>query len=282
MRLSVICIPLFLAALGASAQSQVILPEPLLWLQFDEGEGSIVRDASGHENHATLHGDAERVTGFRGTLHEGGSLALEQDAGGAVRFGEGRWATVPHDDMFNVTREMTVACWVKLEGDAPGGVDAAMSYQQAAFEKGAAWGEGLYSLMPDFNNNVLFQAHDLHDACDDELQGGYILGDGWRHIAGTWDSDTIRVYVDGEKIDDLSCPGDMGSNSEPIYIGARGGEQRWLLGVLDELYVYDVALTDAEVKVLYEGNEIIDSPPGPLATQWGRIRSGLVARVEGD
>ncbi len=83
------------------------------------------------------------------------------------------------------------------------------------------------------------------------------------------------------------------TNEEPLYIGARGGEQRWFLGVLDELYVYAAALTDEQVKVLYEGNEILHvdetpddggivPPTESLATQWSRIRSGLVVPVVED
>ena len=247
MRLSATCVAFLLVTSIVSARSTTPLPQPLLWLQFDEGEGDVLLDASGNENHATLHGDVEWVTGFQGTVDGDGLLALQPDAGGAARFGDGRWATVPHHEMFHLTERVTVACWVSLEGDGDGD---GMSYQQAVFEKGSGWQAGLYSLMPDFNNNVLFQAFDLPLVCQDSLQGGYILGEGWRHIAGTIDGDKIRVYVDGEMVDDLNCPGVLKTNDEPLYIGARGGEQRWFPGVVDELYVYGEALTDEQVKVL--------------------------------
>jgi len=42
------------------------------------------------------------------------------------------------------------------------------------------------------------------------------------------------------------------------------------------------ALTDEQVKVLYEGNDPIVRPAGVLATQWARIRSGFVAPVVRD
>ncbi|MBT3266303.1 LamG domain-containing protein [Candidatus Poribacteria bacterium] len=268
MRLSTICVPLLLTTCVAFARVGQVLPQPLLWLQFDEGDGDIAADGSGNGNDATLHGDVEWVTGFRGTEGALGTLGLAPDEGGAVRFGENRWAVVPHDDMFHLTDDMTVACWVKLEGD---GEDDGMSYQQAVFEKGPVWGAGLYSLMPDFNNNVLFQARDLLEGCNDELQGGYILGVGWTHIAGTFDGESIRVYVNGELADDLDCPGELQTNDEDLYIGSRAGAERWVLGVVDELYVFNVALSEEQVKHLY-------APPSSVfAAQWHELKSGTVA-----
>ncbi len=61
--------------------------------------------------------------------------------------------------------------------------------------------------MPDFNNNVLFQAFDLPLVCQDSLGGGYILGEGRTHIAGTIEGEKIRVYINGEMIDDLNRQG---------------------------------------------------------------------------
>ena len=133
------------------------------------------------------------------------------------------------------------------------------------------WGAGLYSLMPDFNNNVLFQARDLLEGCNDELQGGYILGVGWTHIAGTFDGESIRVYVNGELADDLDCPGELQTNDEDLYIGSRAGAERWVLGVVDELYVFNVALSEEQVKHLY-------APPSSVfAAQWHELKSGTVA-----
>ncbi len=78
-------------------------------------------------------------------------------------------------------------------------------------------------------------------------------------------------------MDDRACPGKVATNGEPIYIGARGGAQRWLLCALDELYVFDVALTDEEIVWLAEGGGDPPPPPpgpGPLPAAWGTIKDG--------
>ncbi len=190
-------LPYLLLLLSAAAHASGVLPPALLHLQCDDGEGDVARDSSGNGFHATLHGGVEWVAGKRLESDRASRIEWVDGEGRALRFGEGRWATVPHDDRFNLDVEGTVACWVRLEDDGEGGVGDPESYQQAAFEKGSGWGAGLYSLMPDFENNVLFQTYDHPQACREALRGGYILDTGWRHIAGVWDEEDIRVYEGG-------------------------------------------------------------------------------------
>ncbi len=56
-------------------------------------------------------------------------------ASGKIREGGAlwRWATVPHQDMFNLTYQVTVACRVSLEGDGDGD---GMPYQQGCSRRG--------------------------------------------------------------------------------------------------------------------------------------------------
>jgi hypothetical protein len=79
------------------------------------------------------------------------------------------------------------------------------------------------------------------------------------------------VYVNGELADTLDCLGELETNDEDLYIGSRAGAERWLLGVVDELYVFDVALTEKQVEHLFGGaghNRV-------AATLWHSIKNGL-------
>jgi hypothetical protein len=80
------------------------------------------------------------------------------------------------------------------------------------------------------------------------------LGNGWRHVAGTWkrkgDNIVVTLFINGEAIQSatsglliqLNTYTIMGASSWPLYSG----------GTLDDFRIYDRALSDAEVKALYE------------------------------
>jgi hypothetical protein len=80
----------------------------------------------------------------------------------------------------------------------------------------------------------------------------------WYHLVAVYDeSDTeYRLYVNGELQDsvvDSYGPGDA-DNAEPWGVGAQSGSgsyKNFLLGVLDDVRVYEAALTDAEIHDLY-------------------------------
>ncbi len=193
-------------------------------------------------------------------------LLLLERKGGAVRFGAGRWATVPHDDRLDVGAAMTVACWVRMDGDGP------MGDHQVAIEKGAPWAPGSYSLQPVFDDEVVFEI----PGHDDVGGGGHLLNTGWRHIAATYDGLTAVLYVDGMPVGEVDAPNAIRANDGSIYIGSRAGQNHWLQGELDELYLFDEALDHAQVWELSAVGFIGDvaASDGLLATQWQRLKAG--------
>jgi hypothetical protein len=74
---------------------------------------------------------------------------------------------------------------------------------------------------------------------------------GWHHYAASWDGTTKRLYVDG--VLGAMAATTIVSSTEPIYIGTdadNGAVTDELTGALDELRVYDHALSDGEVAEL--------------------------------
>ena len=68
---------------------------------FDEGEGSIARDASGRDNHGTVMGGAKWNKGIIGS-------ALEFD-------GRDDFVSIPNESQFDITGSITVSAWIKVE-----------------------------------------------------------------------------------------------------------------------------------------------------------------------
>ena len=73
---------------------------------------------------------------------------------------------------------------------------------------------------------------------------------GWHHHAITFDGDSIRYYLDGNKIAEVQRK--LSTESGVVKIGGLGDPKSNFIGVLDEIYFFDVALSDTQVKQLFE------------------------------
>ena len=114
----------------------------------------------------------------------------------------------------------------------------------------------------------------MPENCDDENIGGNILDGEWHFLAGTWDGKTIKLYIDGELSSELECAGKLVPNNDPLYIGARGGTQRFLNGAMDEIKMYNYALTEGELRDDMENPLLLAvDPKGKLTTTWAHLKN---------
>jgi len=76
----------------------------------------------------------------------------------------------------------------------------------------------------------------------------------WAHVAGVYDGDYMRLYLNGEEILALSQSGNIISSSTPFVIGrlAYDSGSEYFHGSIDEVAIWDRALDADEVAQLYE------------------------------
>ena len=87
----------------------------------------------------------------------------------------------------------------------------------------------------------------------------------WQHLAATSDGTTARFYVNGTQVSSRAVSGSVGS-SNTWRIGAYGsGPGNFFDGVLDEIRVYDRALSAAEVQADRDQPLGITNPGAPTA-----------------
>jgi len=84
-----------------------------------------------------------------------------------------------------------------------------------------------------------------------------MLNDGeWNHIAGTYDGQTIAIFINGEPAGtlDRAQPDGISTTDAPLYIGTdlNASRPNYLLGAVDDIRIYDRVLTDDEIVMLYE------------------------------
>ena len=74
----------------------------------------------------------------------------------------------------------------------------------------------------------------------------------WHHIAGTYDDQTIKIYVDGTMQGSKEASGLIGVDHN-AYIGYDDIENQYFNGLIDEVHVFDRALSPSEVMNLHSG-----------------------------
>jgi uncharacterized protein (TIGR03382 family) len=91
-----------------------------------------------------------------------------------------------------------------------------------------------------------------------------IANGAWVHLAATYDGSNLRLYRDGTNITTTAIVGAMTQSTSPMVIGGRNSaDMHWFPGLIDDVRVYDKALTADEVLVLQGG---VPEPTGLSAT----------------
>ena len=96
------------------------------------------------------------------------------------------------------------------------------------------------------------------------------IGD-WHHVAGIKEGNQFKFYMNGEVVDEQTVPEAHAQGAEKLYIGKTGYASA--LFYLDELFVYDRALSAAEVVNVMEGNLTPVEPKDKLTTTWGQLKT---------
>ena len=99
---------------------------------------------------------------------------------------------------------------------------------------------------------------------------------GWHHVVGVVeDQKNVRIYLDGKLMatGDAPNPIDVGYGAavKPSIAYTRHLGGIWYEGEIDEVAIYDRALTDTEVARLYSLSLAV-RPAGKLALTWGSLK----------
>jgi hypothetical protein len=190
---------------------------------FDETSGTVANDASGRGNTGTLSGPVRTTAGRYGS-------ALTYD-------GVNDWVTVAHSQSLNLTSGVTMEAWV---------YPATVSGYRTAIIKEQT--NGLtYALYPG-NGNARPSAH-IFTTTELQQQGPASLPvNAWSHVAATWDGTTLRLYVNGTQTASRALAGTMATSTRPLRFGGNAVWPEWFRGRLDEIRIYDRALTAAQVQ----------------------------------
>ncbi len=206
---------------------------------FDEGRGMIARDSSGRNNHGTIMGSAKWT---RGRI------------GGALEFdGTDDFVSIPNEGNFDITGSLTVTAWIRVNAFT-------RSWQSIVTKGDRAW-----RLQRANNTNSLgWACSDLSRHEVGDLYGNRAVNDGrWHHVAGVHDGTKTCLFVDGTLDASEETERTISVNDYPVLIGQNAQQTgRFFLGLIDDVRIYDRALSADELQALFERDAA--SAPRPV------------------
>jgi len=147
--------------------------------------------------------------------------------------------------------DYTIACWVKTS------VTSKMMLWQESGKKGAGDNQTWLRLGDNTTDRVL--RLDVEDATGSAIlnlgAAGKVSDDQWHHVVAVRQGTVTSVYIDGVKKSSLTASGlKVVSNDEDFKIGVQEGatsNSSFFNGDIDDVLIYNKALTDAEVLELF-------------------------------
>jgi hypothetical protein len=206
------------------------VPEPGLYFNFNEGSGNYALDVSGNGNAGTMH----RVS----RLENGG-------CGRAIFFnGINDYVEIPFSSQNHPSKEITVSLFFYTDSFEPQVLIS--SYEDGGYRLGFDDGNDLWWTINlerrgEVSIPVQHEGISLHQ---------------WHQVTGTYDGQTLKVYLDGVLRNQLNATGSIHYEyNNYIMLGADAGVYnltdlncpQYFRGGLDEVRIYPVALTYGQV-----------------------------------
>jgi hypothetical protein len=149
----------------------------------------------------------------------------------------------------------TVALWVK--DDTAASTLATLAHRLVSWNDGTtSLGVGLGTITG--TTRMFYIQNQASDGI--QLSTLTAVGTGWQHIAATYDGvSTYHLYINGVLDDSVttSAIGVFTGNSTTLYVGQRGdgAAGTFVNGAMDDVRIYNRALTQSDITMLYQFTE---------------------------
>ena len=215
---------------------------------FDEGSGTTVTDASGNGNNGTVANTTWSTAGkFGGALSFNGTSSV---------------VTIPNSASLQLSSGMTLEAWVD-----PSTVNA-------------AWRDVIYKA----NDNFYLEATSTASKPDAGLIAGGTYADAfgtsalaantWSFLTETYDGTTLRLYVNGTQVASTAHTGAISTSTNPLQIGGDSIYGQFFAGLIDNVRIYKVALSAAQIQT--DENTQVSGPTAPTNLAASPVTAGEI------
>jgi len=198
-----------------------------------------------------------------GNGHDGAvnGASLTEDwfgnANSAYSFGGNDWIEIPNHTSIDLIGDLTITAWISAQGGSSEGRGLIVAKGDGNDYKNA------YQLRFQYatgDQALLLSVSDGGTTASylRESQGSIPFGN-FAYVVATIQGTTAHTYVNGNKVDSDSITSNRFSDHGSLRIGGRGDGSAFFKGIIDEVRIYNRALSEDEVKQLYK-SQICDEP----------------------
>lgn len=224
--------------------SDTVASENLVgWWKLDETSGNSTIDSSGQNNNGTLTNNSFSTNSQSGklvnALYFHGDVDVGMDGNGD---GDGGYITIPDSSSLDISDSITMSIWFKVDEF------------DHTFPTLMAKGAQNYRFYFQESTQKFRNRLDYAGATSVDLQSNATFDtDTWYHCLFTYDGTTRKLFVNGN-LDASSIDVDsIVTNNDALVIGNFGeGGVRSFKGTIDDVRIYNRALTEAEVSAIYD------------------------------
>jgi len=158
------------------------------------------------------------------------------------------YVRVPHSPSLDITNAITIAAWVYPT--------SLLSLAPRIVSKETGAGTNSYNLLI-LSSDRTFR---FYTGGASRVGGGTVTLHAWQHVAVTWDSvsQLPRLYVNGSLVaTGAAYSGPIPSTTYDVLIGNNPTNERQFHGIIDDVRIYNRALSDDEIKAIYERDALI-------------------------
>lgn len=203
--------------------------------RFDEGTGTIARDYSGNNNNGTLMNGVAWSTDIPGSP-SGNSNSLNFD-------GNNDHVLIADSNTLDITNAFTLSTWVKSDG--------VQSNRYLISKRNDAGTDNVYSMIYGYAaDQVQFYASGNGYGYPGGASNIPVADTNWHLVTYTYDGTTFKSYKDGILQGATTLTANLTASTSNLLLGAFNGAGYNLDGSMDDVRIYNRALSDADVKRL--------------------------------
>ena len=216
-------------------------PDLIGWWKLDTSSGTTAIDWSGHGNNGTIIGDPQWVEGFDG---------------GAIEFNGVDYIELPTDLVGSDVGSVTM--WIKTEQTNRG-----MILYGSDGTGGDGYGDE-NEMHINIENGGLVELFIEFVDSDVSVETPAVNDNSWQHIAATWDiNGQIMLYLNGGEPVSADHTGNDFQFSGRLRMGGPNSSQRFYIGSLDDVRLYNKVLSAAEIIETMRGDPLLAWKPNP-------------------
>jgi Concanavalin A-like lectin/glucanases superfamily/PQQ enzyme repeat len=204
---------------------------------FNEGSGTVLNDVSGYGNNGTISGASWTTSGKYGNaLSFNGTTAL---------------VTINNAPSLQLTTGMTLEAWVYPTVVSP-------AWRDVIYK-----GNDNYYLEGTSSSGVPAAGAIFGSAYGEVYGPNALAANTWTHLAVTYDGATMRLYANGVQVASRAQTGVIAISISPLQIGGDSIYGQYFEGRIDEVRIYNLALSVAQI--LSDMNTPVGATPTPGA-----------------